>query len=253
MFESDTEFAELNIILRWLRRYSPEITIDDIYQDDNYRSDRGWMYTKENIKSQKRKRPGKHQPVTNSFTKNSVSLGLVTELDPDAPTRQRGRLENEDIAWETYFLKLLWGFIRKGQFSEARDLCVDAGESWRAASIAGGRHSWDPKIDGHRAILGVEEEEMFSEVGEDPNSVKGNRNRELWKRMCWAIARGAGGQIHEKAVYGVLCGDVESASTILMLSLLRLTFGRFCLCAQRGKIFFLPTSTRLWRSFILPN
>jgi nuclear pore complex protein Nup107 len=55
------------------------------------------------------------------------------------------------------------------------------------------------------------------ELDEEDLAVKGNRRRELWKRMCYALARRRGGDKYEKASYGILCGDVESVSTTLDL------------------------------------
>lgn len=208
-FEADPTFRELTIVLQWLRRYAPGSTVDEIENDRLYRGDRGWMYTKEKIKATKRMRPGKQLSFKLMPASNQ---NIVTELDPDAPSRQRAQLEEEDGAWERYLMKLVWGFLRKGQFTIARDLCVDAGEFWRAASITGAKHVWDPKIDGSRDIEGLDDEEKLDEEDDDEYSVKGNRNRELWKRMCFAVARRQGGEIYEKAVYGILCGDVESVS-----------------------------------------
>ncbi|KAA8894089.1 nuclear pore protein 84/107 [Sphaerosporella brunnea] len=203
-FETDPSYREMTIILEWLRRYAPQPSADEIEHDSNYRGNSGWMYTKEKIKAGKRLGRGKQLSLLggtaiNAFLPAGATQNTVTELDPDAPSRQDRRLEEEDEAWEHYLMKLLWKFLRKGLFDDAKELCEDAGEFWRAASLGGGEDAWDPKIDG---------------VREDKDGVdlrvKGNRRRELWKRMCYALAHQKGGDEYEKAVYGVLCGDVES-------------------------------------------
>jgi nuclear pore complex protein Nup107 len=205
-FNTDPLFREMLIILEWLRRYAPLPTADEIDSDINYRGNSGWMYTKEKIKASKRLGRGKQLSLLGTATSNAflpagTTQNTVTELDPDAPSRQGKKLEDEDEAWEHYLMKLLWKFLRKGMFEDAQELCEDAGEFWRAASLGGGVDAWDPKIDGTRD----------DKDGLDL-SVKGNRRRELWKRMCYALAHRRGGDEYEKAVYGVLCGDVESVS-----------------------------------------
>ncbi|KAI5855637.1 107-domain-containing protein [Tricharina praecox] len=200
-FDADTSFTELTIVLEWLRRYSPAPTADEIEVPGLYREGGGWIYTKEEIKKQKRMNQNKQLSLFgargSAFTPAS-SQNYVTELDPDAPSRQGRQLEEQDEAWEQYLMKLVWGFLRKGEIDTARDMCEDAGEFWRAASLNGGLDAWDPRIDGVR------------ETDEEDFAVKGNRRRELWKRMCYALARRRGGNPYEKASYGILCGDVES-------------------------------------------
>ena len=107
-------------------------------------------------------------------------------------------------------MKLVWGFLRKGQTEDARELCEDAGEFWRAASLTGGEDAWDPQVDGPKG------DEDDGEI-----RVTGNRKRELWKRMCFALARKPGGEEYEKAVYGLLAGDVESVSIPVCFSDIR--------------------------------
>ncbi|GAB4820101.1 hypothetical protein N2152v2_007147 [Parachlorella kessleri] len=62
---------------------------------------------------------------------------LVSELDPDAPTRQRRRLDSENAKGEEMLTAHLWKLVRAGRVSAARQLCEDVGQPWRAASLAG--------------------------------------------------------------------------------------------------------------------
>jgi nuclear pore complex protein Nup107 len=204
LYENDPIFRELVLVLRWLQDYAPEPTIDDLETDGMYRGDRGWMYTKEKLKSNKRLHPGKQLSLfgvsaRTRFMPPTSTRNLVTELDPDAPVRQQRQLEAEDEGWERYLMKLIWAFLRRGDLTSAQELCEDAGELWRAVSLGGGDDAWDSRIDGGRD----------GEDGEE-DDVVGNRRRELWRRMCFAIAHRRGGEDYEKAVYGILCGDVES-------------------------------------------
>ena len=202
-FDTDPSFRELTIVLEWLRRYSPAPTADEIEAEGLYRGDSGWMYTKLEIKANKRLRQVSALGGGPATAPSRSARSTVTELDPDASIRQQRPLEEEDEAWERYLMKLIWGFLRKGELHNALDLCEDAGEFWRAASLSGGIDAWDARIDGPHPDSDKTEEELC---------VTGNRRRELWKRMCYAVARRRGGNGYEQAVYGALCGDIESVS-----------------------------------------
>lgn len=209
LIDSEPAYKELTLVRQWLYKYAPNPAEKVLEAAGEYRGDRGWMYTKERIKSEKRQRALGKQLVAFSGGAFSSGFGgaakgrnIVTELDPDAPTRQKKHLEEEDEKWDALLMKLLWAFIRKGDISGARELCEDAGQWWRAAVLIGGEEAWDPAVEGKRA-----EEISCRSV---PDKLRGNKRRELWRRMCFAVARQKGGEDYEKAVYGVLCGDVDS-------------------------------------------
>ncbi|KAH8150944.1 uncharacterized protein LAJ45_05127 [Morchella importuna] len=207
LLETDGKFREWSLILQWLQKYAPSPT--DELEEEPSRYGSGWMYTKESLKSQKRM-GGKRLPSLTAgsnlfFADKMEKKNLITELDPDAPSRQQKQLEAEDEEAERNFMRLIWKFIRKGDVQGAHLACVDFGELWRAASLSGGEEAWDPSIDGPRFDIDDDENDL---------RVKGNRRRELWRRMCYAIARKPGGDIWEKAVYGALCGDVVSVQDV---------------------------------------
>lgn len=248
LLETDAKFMEWSLILQWLQKYAPSPTDELEEEHSRYRS--GWMYTKESLKSQKRM-GGKRLPSltagSNLFFADKVEKkNLITELDPDAPSRQQKQLEAEDEEAERNFMKLIWKFIRKGDVQSAQMACTDFGELWRAASLSGGEEAWDPSIDGAR----------FDIDDDEDMSVKGNRRRELWRRMCYAIARKSGGDVWEKAVYGALCGDVVSVSRAPQLAsqFKRHKLNQSCrskMSVQPGKTTFMHTSIHLWKSTIL--
>lgn len=214
LLETDAKFKEWCLILKWLWKYAPDPT--EGFDEDNAKYGSGWIYTKESLKSQKRiggKKMLSLAAGSNAFFgKAKERKNLVTELDPDAPSRQQRQLEREDEEAEKNFMKLIWGFVRKGDLTGAKQICADFGEWWRGASLSGGDEAWDPTIDGSR--FDTEDDEMVN--GNASLAVTGNRRRELWRRMCFAIARKHGGDDWEKAVYGTLCGDVESVSHTLL-------------------------------------
>ncbi|RPB28299.1 nuclear pore protein 84/107 [Terfezia boudieri ATCC MYA-4762] len=183
---SDPQFKELNIILNWVRGNAPE--------PGDLRDTRaaGWAYTKDSVKHLKLQRQtgGESHRQTNPMPEER---DLVTELDPDALTRQGRFIAPEDKSFEDNFMKLIFEYLRKGDLVGAMAKCRDLNQYWRAQTLAGGLEAWDDVVDGLK--LGM-------------HGVEGNRRRELWKRMCYKLATEA--PAWEGAVYGILAGDLES-------------------------------------------
>ncbi|QSL66293.1 hypothetical protein MERGE_000671 [Pneumocystis wakefieldiae] len=95
---------------------------------------------------------------------------LIDELDPDAPTRQRKFLDDRDSEFERKFLRNLFLLIRSGDFDKACDLY-----------------------------------ENNVEMG-----VMGTKRKQLWKKMCYQLSKQTDLDPYERALYGVLCGDLQS-------------------------------------------
>lgn len=156
---------------------------------------RGYLpYTKNKLKQARR-------------TGGKAPRGLVEELDPDATLREGSggaRLEGDDAVssshsrppeskreltpslWQTYeraLLRSLFEYVRAGDLDLAIDMCRQSDQSWRAASLGGGKLWSDPALqaasfDGDEGIDVVEEEKRAT----------GNVNRRLWKKMCRKLA-----------------------------------------------------------------
>ncbi|KAF8415824.1 107-domain-containing protein [Tirmania nivea] len=184
---SDPQFKELNIILNWVQSNAPE--------PGDLRDTRasGWAYTKDFVKHSKlqRRTGGENQQRTNSIA--GEDRDLVTELDPDASTRQGRSIAPEDKSFEDSFMKLIFEYLRKGDLVGAMEKCRDLNQYWRAQTLVGGLEAWDSAVDGPKSGM---------------HGVEGNRRRELWKRMCYKLATEA--PAWEGAVYGILAGDLES-------------------------------------------
>ena len=182
---SDSQFKELNIILNWVRGNAPD--------PGDLRDTRaaGWAYTKDSVKHFKLQR----QTGGDSHQRTDLSKDrdLVTELDPDASTRQGRSIAPEDKSFEDSFMKLIFEYLRKGDLVGAMAKCRDLNQSWRAQTLVGGLEAWDDAVDGPKPGM---------------HGVEGNRRRELWKRMCHKLATEA--PAWEGAVYGILAGDLES-------------------------------------------
>jgi len=65
--------------------------------------------------------------------------GIVSEVDADAPDRQRLPLDPEDATDEAGLLAAAWQLVRAGRLDEAQRLCDECGQPWRAATLDGGQ------------------------------------------------------------------------------------------------------------------
>lgn len=184
----DPQFKELNIILHWLQKYAPPPNEVDYTQGQA-----GWSYTKQLVKNLK----SNNFPPLGGIPEN---IDLVTELDPDAPTRQGKSIKTEDACFEEDLMAVVFQHLRQGDVLGAMGECRDLKQHWRAQTLAGGFEAWDEAVDGPKAgIIGLE----------------GNRRRELWRRMCYNLATKT--TSWESAVYGLLAGDLESVRMLLYL------------------------------------
>ena len=111
---------------------------------------------------------------------NVVNDPMVSELDPDAPLRQGKGLLPEDEENERKLLKRVFDYLRIGNLKAAQQVCRDSNNAWRAASLSG-THNFD--------------------------SDKLNNN---WRRMCFQMSRQQQVNRYERAVYGAVCGDLDS-------------------------------------------
>ncbi|XP_019066191.1 nuclear pore complex protein Nup107 [Fukomys damarensis] len=120
---------------------------------------------------------------------------LVTELDPDAPIRQKMPLDDMDREDEIRLLKYLFTLIRAGMTDEAQRLCKRCGQSWRAATLEGWKLYHDPNING--------------EIGAELEPVEGNPYRRIWKISCWRMAEDERFNKYERAIYAALSGNLK--------------------------------------------
>uniref|UniRef100_A0A673H6D9 Nuclear pore complex protein n=1 Tax=Sinocyclocheilus rhinocerous TaxID=307959 RepID=A0A673H6D9_9TELE len=122
------------------------------------------------------------------------SRPLVTELDPDAPIRQKRPLADLDREDDTRLLKNLFNLIRAGMTDEAQRLCKRCGQAWRAATLEGWKLYHDPNINGG---------------GGELQAVEGNPHRSVWKVCCWRMAEEEQFNKYERAIYAALSGNLK--------------------------------------------
>jgi nuclear pore complex protein Nup107 len=202
---SDTQARERKVVLEWLQTSADEgNSIDEVVSDFQRESDRGdilahgWLHTRHKIKLQKSVNAyhGVLDPKDPSLAQSHLSSNtLVTQLDPDAMTRQERHLEPQDMAFEQAIWLGCFEMLKRGySMGDIRDWCAERTESWRAASLS------------PLALSNPDDEDV-----EDINPA----SAVLWRRMCYATARDGGSNDYERAVYGVLAGDIPSVEKIV--------------------------------------
>ncbi|KAG4427709.1 hypothetical protein IFR05_016806 [Cadophora sp. M221] len=189
--QKDGLALERKTVLQWLKETADESgeDIDVMVQDLQQNADRGdiiaagWIHTKYAIKGSK----------LNVAQNASQIEPLITQLDPDAMTRQKRRLQEQD----QYFERAIWlgcyEMLRRGKSSaEIREWCMERTEVWRAVSMGG----------------------FPDERSEDDVDSGNPESSALWRRMCFTLARKGGGDDYERAVYGILSGDIQSVEPV---------------------------------------
>lgn len=204
--QSADEYQEL---LAWLCRNASgsRPSIHEITESLRHKADRGdgiwsagWLFTKESIKTQKRNRswpkPLEHSNpgLENSHIRKSDARPLVAQLDPDAQYREAAALEKPDEYHEEAAWVACWEMLRRDASTEmVREWWSERKESWRALSTRGAMPTNSRSL----------EREWTRFTG-------------LWRANDWAAScyrichSDTVSTRHEAAVFGLLCGDVQT-------------------------------------------
>ncbi|KAK4154029.1 nuclear pore protein 84/107 [Chaetomidium leptoderma] len=201
---ADSVARERKIVLEWLQdsaSYGPPI--DEVVSELQQNAERGdilahgWLHTRHKIKLQKSVNgyQGVLDPHDAAAAQSHLgSNTLITQLDPDAVTRQARKLEPQDEFFERAIWLGCFEMLRRGcSMSEIREWCSERTELWRAASIA---------------PLPLSNPEDEEQPDFEPSSLV------LWRRMCFAAARDGGTGEYDRAVYGLLAGDIASVENV---------------------------------------
>ncbi|KAI4263731.1 MAG: hypothetical protein L6R42_001127 [Xanthoria sp. 1 TBL-2021] len=210
----DDQAWERHSVVEWLKTCAMESgpAIEEVVEKLETDADRGsglcahsWLYTKEAIKGQKRLRSwpqalAPDSPGIDASLRNADrSKSLVTQLDPDAATRQARGLEHQDENYERATWLACWEMVRRGQdWDSIRVWCQDRVESWRAIALCG-----DPR-------------HHLSNDCTDPGSgaAAGWQSRALWRKVCALAAQSDGADKFEAAVYGAVSGHLPSMKKV---------------------------------------
>ena len=199
---------ERHTIVEWLKRTADQSgqDIEQVVQQLESNADRGsgivahsWLYTREAIKGQKRLRswPRAFEPddpgLEISLMDVSKTEALVTQLDPDAITRQARALEKQDVYFERAIWLACWEMVRRGKpWNYIKEWCNERVEDWRASTMLG-----DLQLTGNDAPDGLRWQSRY-----------------LWRKACALAAKDGGIDEYEKAVYGVLSGYLPSVQQV---------------------------------------
>lgn len=206
--QSDITAQERKAIMECMQEFSDEtsMNIDEMVHEYQTKAERGdivaygWLHTRTAIKMTKQMQGyiGSLDPnaarMTEDHRNSTKTDPLVTQLDPDVITRQNRKLEPQD----EYFERAIWlgcyELLRRGRsMSEIRDWCVERTEVWRAVSMSA---------------------MPLSKDSEGERTVSNPLATLLWRRTCYALARNGGTDDFERAVYGILSGDIPSVEKV---------------------------------------
>lgn len=197
---TDSLAKERKAVLEWLQNSASHgPPVDEVVSELQQNAERGdilahgWLHTRHKIKLQKSVNAYQGVLDPNNADAAQSHLGsrtLVTQLDPDAITRQVRKVEPQDEFFERAIWLGCFEMLRRGcNMAEIRDWCSVRTELWRAATLA---------------PLPLSNPEDEDQEDFDPSSLV------LWRRMCFAAARDGGTSDYDRAVYGLLAGDLES-------------------------------------------
>lgn len=193
-------------VLEWLQHSaSMGPSIDDQVRELQQHAERGdmvahgWIHSRTAIKLYKSLSGSARalDPQSPDVARNlvtSTQVPLVSHLDPDAVSRQNRSLAPQDEYFERSNWVGCFHLLRTGcSMTEIREWCVERTEAWRAVSLSGLPLALD---------------------GDLPQPSQQAETLALWRRMCFAAARQGGADDVERAVYGVLSGDISSVEKL---------------------------------------
>ncbi|KAH0616667.1 hypothetical protein JD844_027958 [Phrynosoma platyrhinos] len=181
LFQRDSLVRQSQLVVDWLESIAKDEIGDFSDNIEFYAKSVYWENTLHILK----------QRQLNTFA--GSSRPLVTELDPDAPIRQKMPLDDLDQEDDARLLKFLFTLIRAGMTDEAQRLCKRCGQAWRAATLEGWKLYHDPNVNG----------------GTELEPVEGNPYRCIWKISCWRLAEKEQFDKYERAIYAALCGNLK--------------------------------------------
>ena len=127
-----------------------------------------------------------------------VNPRLVTELDPDAPIRERKQLSELDQKDELMLSQCIWYQVRAGRIDEAQKIYAKVGQALKASQFEGRHFYHDPNFE-------VEPKDV-----KNPAPIEGNLTRDLWKFVVWKSSEETRFNIYDRAIYGSLCGNLSA-------------------------------------------
>ncbi|MEE6480515.1 hypothetical protein FKM82_012595 [Ascaphus truei] len=181
LYQRDTLVRQSQLVVDWLESIAKDETGDFSDNIEFFAKSVYWENTLYTLK----------QRSLSAFGGSGRSI--VSELDPDAPIRQKLPLDDLDREDDIRLLKCLFTLLRAGMTDEAQRLCKRCGQAWRAATLEGWKLYHDPNING----------------GTQLEPVEGNPYRCVWKACCWRLAEDEQFNRYERAIYATLSGNLK--------------------------------------------
>lgn len=186
LFKRDSAVREAQIVVDWLENCAKE-NLSILMKNNKIYSGQAVAWENTLHRLQKKSR----------FTSETMERPLVKEMDPDAPMRHGRVLDDLDQEDELLLLQQMFACIRAGDFTQAQEICINYGQSWRAATLEG----W---------ILYHDSNFESTNIHDTVKPVEGNLYRDVWKRTCWAMCKQDKYNIYEKAIYATLSGNLNA-------------------------------------------
>ncbi|XP_067420161.1 nuclear pore complex protein Nup107 isoform X1 [Emydura macquarii macquarii] len=186
LFQKDSLVRQSQLVVDWLESIAKDEIGDFSDNIEFYAKSVYWENTLHILKKRQ----------LNTYI--GITRPLVTELDPDAPIRQKMPLDDLDREDDARLLKYLFTLIRAGMTDEAQRLCKRCGQAWRAATLEGWKLYHDPNVNG----------------GTELEPVEGNPYRCIWKISCWRMAEEEQFNRYERAIYAALSGNLKQLLSV---------------------------------------
>ncbi|KAK9243019.1 nuclear pore protein 84/107 [Lipomyces tetrasporus] len=151
-----------------------------------------WQVTRAEVKHKKLAAPG--------FA-IATSATVVKTLDPDGPVRENAAIHPDDAEFDRSLFRHVFGLLQSGDYEAAQQVCDQTGNYTLTAAMNGMVEYRDPVLDG--VVLNPEE-----------SVARGTKRKALWRRMCLQLARAPQADKFERAIYGLLCGDLDSVLAV---------------------------------------
>ncbi|XP_046992002.1 nuclear pore complex protein Nup107 [Schistocerca americana] len=193
LFENDPVIREYQLVVDWLEQNAADDNVEDRNKAVmiHYFTDKtvNWENTIHCLQN-------KEQDIPYSGPED-----LVTEIDPDAPFRQKKKLHPLDEKDDSRLEMVMFNRIRSGCLDEAQLLCRQCGCFWRAVLLEGWRLYHDPNYD---------ETPVDDETVTEKKPTEGNYRRDLWKLMTWQTIETKQLRPYMNGVLGAFCGHLKS-------------------------------------------
>lgn len=123
----------------------------------------------------------------------------LENVDSDAPIRLNKKIDSKDSENDEIFYKYILDLLLNGSYKEASEAC-ERSNNWTLKMIIEGIHEYfDPIID-----------YQLNETDNIDVSTRGIKKKALWRRTVYLLSKNEQISIHEKAIYGFLCGDLTT-------------------------------------------